>query len=172
MATNAMGLMETEWDTMTKGDQWLFVVDLMSSKKALGGTLEAKTKSLVAHKKVISNNIESMQRRDNKIQAQSDEIVELQAQLVKEIQSNKTREGIVWARAREEKCKKHGNFLAQEGKAAVDAFKGELTIFQRRGFYCDQKEHEDKRGQLSSPQDRIWYTIILSRKSCSWRPAS
>ena len=95
MATNAMGLTEMEWDAKTKGEQWLFVLDLMSSKKRLGGTLEAKTKSLVAHKKVIDNNIESMQRRDNRIRAQSEEIVELKAQLAKEIQSNKTREGII-----------------------------------------------------------------------------
>jgi len=162
MATNAMGLME--WDAMTKGDQWLFVLDLMSSTKVIGRTLEAKTKSLVAHKKVIGNNIESMQRRDNRIRAQDAEIVDLKAQLAKEIQSNKTREGILWARACEEKCKKQGYFLAQEGKAALDEFKGELTIFKRRGFYREQKEHDDKRGQLLSPQDRIWVRYYFIKK--------
>jgi len=125
----------------------------MLPNKAIGWTLEAKTKSLVAYKKVISNNIKSMQRRDNKIRAQNEEIVELKAQLATEIQSNKTREGILWARAREEKCKKRGYFLAQEGKAAVDDFEGEMTIFKGCGFCREQKEHNNKRGQLLSPQD-------------------
>jgi len=111
--------------------------------------------SLVAHRKVISNNIESMQRQDNKIRAQNNEIVDLKAQLATEIQSNKTRVGILWARAREEKCKKRGYFLAQEGKAAVDDWKGELTVFERRGLHREQKEHNDKKGRLLSPQDRI-----------------
>ena len=57
-------------------------------------------------KKVIGNNIESMQRRDNRIPAQDAEIVNLKAKLVTEIQSNKMREGILWAQACEEKCKK------------------------------------------------------------------
>jgi len=72
MAMNAMGL--TEWDTMTKDNQWLFVLDLMSSNKSMSKTLEAKTTplikkemSLVAHKKVIGNDVESMQKRDNKM---------------------------------------------------------------------------------------------------------
>jgi len=162
MATNAMGL--TEWDVMTKGEQWLFVLDLMSSNKAIGRTLEAKTKSLANHKKVIGNNIELMQRRDNRIRAQDAEIVNLKAKLATEIQSNKTREGILWAQAREEKCKKRGYFLAQEGKAAIDEVKDELTIFQRRGFYREQKEHDDKRGQLLSPQDCTWVRYYFVKK--------
>jgi len=162
MATNAMGLME--WDAMTKGDQWLFLLDLISSNKAIGRTLEAKTKSLANHKKVIGNNIESMQRRDNRICAQDAEIVDLKAKLASEIQSNKTREGILWARAREEKCKKCRYFLAQEGKAALDEVKDELTIFQRRGFCREQKERKDKRGQLLSPQDKIWVRYYFVKK--------
>ena len=164
MAMNAMGMTVTEWDGKTDGEQWLFVVDLMAAKKTLGSALETKTKRLESHKRVIENNIVSMQRRDNRIRAQGEEIVELKAQLAKEIQSNKTREGIIWATAREEKCKKRGFALAEEGKAAVDDVEGDMTIFQRRGIYRERKEHDDKRGQLMSPQDRIWVRHYFIQK--------